>query len=47
MGCYLEHDRFDTCGKVECDREARHAGQEIREEAHNQLDRDMGYDGKW
>jgi hypothetical protein len=37
------HDRYDTCGKLECDREARHAMAEEREEEHEQLDRDMGW----
>jgi len=36
-------DRYDTCGKRECDREARYAMQADREEAHEQLDRDLGY----
>ncbi len=34
---------MDTCGKQECDREARDALAQEREEAHEQLDRDMGY----
>lgn len=37
------HDQFDTCGERECDREARNAMQAEREEAHEQLDRDMGW----
>lgn len=36
-------DRFDTCGKPECEREARNAVMEERDEAHEQLDRDLGY----
>jgi hypothetical protein len=36
-------ERGDPCGKLECNREARHAEQERREEAHEQLDRDMGW----
>lgn len=36
-------DRLDTCGSAECNREASyHAGIE-RDEAHEQLDRDMGW----
>ena len=37
---------YDTCGKQECDREARESIAAEREEAHEQLDRDMGY-GRW
>jgi hypothetical protein len=35
--------RGDTCGKPECDREAREQDQAEREEAHERLDRDMGW----
>jgi hypothetical protein len=34
---------FITCGKRECEREARDQQQAARDEAHEQLDRDMGY----
>jgi hypothetical protein len=37
------YDRYDTCGKLECDREARNQMAEERDEAHEQLDRDMGW----
>ena len=37
------YDRGDTCGKLECDREARHAAQAERDDAHERLDRDMGW----
>ena len=37
------YDRSDTCGKSECEREARHAARDERAEAHEQLDRDMGW----
>jgi hypothetical protein len=47
LGRYWDKDPLDTCGKAECNREARYADQEIREEAHRQLDRDLGYDGNW
>lgn len=43
IGVYADFDRLDTCGKRECDREARNAHAEEREEAHEQLDRDMGW----
>lgn len=33
----------DTCGAPECEREARDAYVAERDEAHEQLDRDMGY----
>lgn len=45
LGRYWDKDPLDTCGKAECNREARYADQEIREE--RQLDRDLGYDGNW
>lgn len=42
-----EWDRFsdglDTCGQSECNREARHAYAQERDEAHERLDRDMGW----
>lgn len=33
----------DTCGARECERDARDSAQAEREEAHERLDRDMGY----
>jgi hypothetical protein len=36
-------DSRDTCGKMECEREARNQEWQEREEAHEQLDRDMGW----
>ena len=36
-------DRLDTCGRPECEREARDAAYAERDEAHEQLDRDMGW----
>ena len=36
-------DPYDTCGKPECDREARSEARADREEAHERLDRDMGW----
>ena len=33
-----------TCGKRECERWARNQEMAEREEAHEQLDRDMGWD---
>lgn len=37
------YDQTDTCGKLECDRAARHAAEQERDEAHEKLDRDMGW----
>lgn len=37
------YDRTDTCGKRECEREARDQAAAEREDAHEQLDRDMGW----
>jgi hypothetical protein len=36
-------DRYDTCGDPKCEREVRDAFAAEREEAHEQLDRDLGY----
>ncbi len=36
-------ERYDTCGKIECEHEARSTVRWEREEAHEQLDRDMGW----
>ena len=43
IGVYADYDRMDTCGKQECERAVRDAFAAEREEAHEQLDRDMGY----
>jgi hypothetical protein len=43
LGFSTWSDPLDTCGKPECDREARDAMQAERDEAHEQLDRDMGW----
>lgn len=37
------YDRSDTCGKRECERAAQEQAQAEREEAHERLDRDLGY----
>lgn len=39
----FEYHHLDTCGKAECEREARSESLAEREEAHEQLDRDMGW----
>jgi hypothetical protein len=36
-------ERWDTCEKIECQREARNAAAQERDEAHEQLDRDRGW----
>lgn len=44
LGVYaaIPSDR-DTCGKIECSREAYRDALDERDEAHEQLDRDMGW----
>ena len=37
------YDRLDTCGAQECEREVRDMIRAEREEAHEKLDRDMGW----
>jgi len=37
------YDRRDTCGSRECEREARDEERAEREDAHRQLDEDMGW----
>ncbi len=36
-------DQIDTCGRPECNREMQNTYAIEREEAHDRLDRDMGY----
>lgn len=43
LGEYADHHRLDDCGRPECVREASNAAREEREEAHEELDRDLGY----
>ena len=43
IGSYADYDHLDTCGSRECERAARDAAAQEREEAHEQLDRDMGW----
>lgn len=38
-----DYEPLDTCGSSECSRAARDAMRSEREEAHEQLDRDMGW----
>lgn len=37
------YERSDTCGKRECEREARVQHEAERRDAHEQLDRDRGW----
>ena len=37
------HGEMVTCGSSECDREARNSELQQREEAHEQLDIDLGW----
>lgn len=47
LGVYDDFgERYETCGKRECERAARDSQAQEREEAHEQLDREMGYD-RW
>ena len=43
LGVSSWSDPYDNCGSPECARAARDAEQGEREEAHEQLDRDLGY----
>ena len=43
IGVYVEWDRLDTCGQMECEREARAERAEQRAEAHDRLDRDLDW----
>lgn len=43
LGVYADYDPLDTCGANECEREARIAVSQQRDEAHEQLDRDLGW----
>ena len=42
-GASADYDQYDTCGKAECEREARDAIAAERFEAHEQLNRDRGW----
>jgi hypothetical protein len=44
LGEYADYDPLDTCGQMECERAARDAAIQEREEAHERLDRNMGWD---
>jgi hypothetical protein len=43
LGVFIAWGPRITCGKIECEREARYDEQAERQEAHEQLDRDMGW----
>ncbi len=42
FGFYADYDQLDDCGAQECQRAAREARAQERDEAHERLDRDMG-----
>lgn len=44
MGVYADYDPLDNCGAAECNREAGNAARAEREAAHEQLDREHGWD---
>lgn len=46
LGCYADahYDRLDHCGKPECNREASYQIEAERQEAHDQLDRNNGWE---
>ena len=47
MGVYIQaRAQQDTCGKRECERWAQEQDQQMRDAAHEELDRDMGW-GRW
>ena len=37
------YHRSDTCGKIECNREARDVERQERDDAHDRLDEEMGW----
>jgi hypothetical protein len=43
LGFYADWEPLDSCGRPECEREARSAREAERSEAHEQLDRDRGW----
>lgn len=43
IGAYGGWDQFDTCGAKECDWAARDALSQEQADAHEKLDRDMGW----
>lgn len=43
LGCEVPARDREVCGKRECQREQRDSYAQEREEAHEQLDRDMGW----
>jgi hypothetical protein len=45
LGLYAaEHDTRDTCGSIECRRALQEAELQERSDAHEQLDRERGWD---
>jgi len=46
IGVYSDYEPLDTCGKLECEKAARDAMRQERDEAHEKLDIDRGWD-RW
>jgi hypothetical protein len=45
LGVYEgRYDEPESCGRSECNREVNAMYREMREDAHERLDRDMGWD---
>lgn len=43
IGFYADYTWLDTCGELPCERASREREEAEREEAHERLDRDMGW----
>jgi hypothetical protein len=43
LGVYAEYDPLDHCGQMECARAAQDEARRERDEAHEKLDRDRGW----
>jgi hypothetical protein len=44
LGMFADYDPLDICGARDCERAAQDAVRQQHDEAHDQLDRDMGWD---
>ena len=43
LGRYKDYDRYDTCGEIECNREARGAIEQEMDERIDRVREDYGY----
>lgn len=41
LGVYADYDPLDTCCAIECNREARNAIEDARQDAHDRVDNDF------